>query len=325
MEQRNLGSLSVSAIGLGCMMIEGGYGSGLSRPEAIRLLHQAADRGVSLFDTAELYGPFTNEELLGEAFGGRSAQPCIATKFGARFQDGKPAGLDSRPEHIMVAVEASLRRLRRDRIDLLYQHRVDPQVPIEDVAGAVSRLIEAGKVGAFGLSEASAATLRRAHLVQQVTAIQSEYSLWSREPEGNGVFAACEELGIGFVAFSPLGRGYLTATVGGLDDPDDNRRNLPRFSEAAMAGNRELLALVQAFAERKTATCAQIVLAWILAQRPWIVPIPGSSRLQRIEENLAAAEIRFTPQELADFQAALSAIPVEGERYPEYLLAMTGL
>ena len=324
MQTRALGrsGLEVSAIGLGCMGLSYGYGPPTDRATAIALLRGAVDRGVTLFDTAEAYGPFANEELLGEAFAPIRDQVVLATKFG--FRDGKAGeGLDSRPAHIREVVEASLARLNTDRIDLLYQHRVDPEVPIEDVAGTVKELIDEGKVRHFGLSEAGVRTIRRAHAVQPVTALQSEYSIWWREPEDE-ILPTLEELGIGFVPFSPLGRGYLT---GAIDETttftsDDFRHNVPRFTEENRKANRALVALLTEIAERKGATPAQIALAWILAQKPWIVPIPGTTKMHRLEENLAAADLELTADDLDEIDRASRQIEVRGARYAESVQRM---
>jgi aryl-alcohol dehydrogenase-like predicted oxidoreductase len=324
MQTRALGrsGLEVSAIGLGCMGLSYGYGPPTDRATAIALLRGAVDRGVTLFDTAEAYGPFANEELLGEAFAPIRDQVVLATKFG--FRDGKAGeGLDSRPAHIREVVEASLARLNTDRIDLLYQHRVDPEVPIEDVAGTVKELIDEGKVRHFGLSEAGVRTIRRAHAVQPVTALQSEYSIWWREPEDE-ILPTLEELGIGFVPFSPLGRGYLT---GAIDETttftsDDFRHNVPRFTEENRKANRALVALLTGIAERKGATPAQIALAWILAQKPWIVPIPGTTKMHRLEENLAAADLELTADDLDEIDRASRQIEVRGARYAESVQRM---
>lgn len=328
MKMRKIGDLEVSAIGFGCMGLNFAYGQPLAKQDAIALLRSAVDRGVNFFDTAEIYGPFINEELAGEALAPVRDQVVIATKFGFKFDPvtGKQTGMDSRPEHIRAATEGSLKRLKVETIDLLYQHRVDPNVPIEDVAGTVQELIRAGKVRHFGLSEAGAQTLRRAHAVQPVTAIQSEYSLWTRDPETNGVLHTCEEFGIGFVPFSPLGRGFLTGTM--TKDTEigasDMRASLPRFTPAAMAANRSFVDLVAEIAARRQATPAQVALAWLLAKKPWIVPIPGTTKLSRLEENIAASELDLTPQDMQDIAVGLSALTVEGARYPERLLAATG-
>lgn len=323
MQQRQLGNsgLSVSAIGLGCMGLSFAYGQAPDRADAIALLRGAHDRGVTFFDTAEAYGPYTNEDLLGEALAPIRDQVVIATKFG--FVDGVLAkGLDSRPEHIRAVAEAALKRLRTDRIDLFYQHRVDPDVPIEDVAGTVRDLIAEGKVKHFGLSEAGADTIRRAHAVRPVAALQSEYSLWWREPEAE-ILPLLDELGIGFVPFSPLGRGFLTGTIGKDTrlEASDFRSALPRFADEARAANQALVDRIAAIAAGKNATPAQIALAWLLARRPWIVPIPGTTKLERLEENIAAVDIALTPADLATIDAALADIEVRGDRYPPQLQA----
>jgi len=328
MQKRRLGNsgLEVSAVGFGCMGLSHGYGRPLEKGEAIALIRAAFDRGVTFFDTAEVYGPFTNEEIVGEAVAPFRRQVVIATKFGFRIVDGKPAGLDSRPEHIREVAEASLKRLKTDVIDLFYQHRVDPNVPIEEVAGAMQELIREGKVRHFGLSEAGVHTIRRAHRVQPVTAVQNEYSLWWREPEKE-LLPVLEELGIGLVAFSPLGRGFLTGAI----TPDtqfesnDFRNQLPRFAPENRAANRRLVDVIAQFARRKGATPAQLALAWLLAKKPWIVPIPGTTRLARLEENLAAVHLQLSPAEVDELEAAVSRIPVHGERYPEELQKMVGL
>ena len=326
MQRRHLGrsGLEVSALGLGCMGLTSSYGQPPARDEMIALVRSAVERGVTFFDTAEAYGPFTNEELVGEALEPVRSQVVIATKFGFRL-DGS-GGVDSRPDHIRAVAEASLKRLRVEVIDLFYQHRVDPEVPIEEVAGAVRTLIEEGKVRHFGLSEAGARTIRRAHAVQPVTALQSEYSLWTRNPEAE-VLPTLEELGIGFVPFSPLGRGFLTGRMDETTpfDATDFRSNLPRFTPEARATNRALVDLLGAVASRKGSTPAQIALAWLLARTPWIVPIPGTTRLHRLEENLGAAEVDLTPEDLARIEDAASRITVAGERYPEAMERMAGL
>ncbi|GAA0479303.1 aldehyde oxidase [Paractinoplanes deccanensis] len=325
MQKRILGSsgLEVSAIGFGAMGMSRGYGPSPDRPEMIALLRQAVERGVTLFDTAEVYGPFVNEELVGEALEPFRGEVVIATKFG--FAIGAE-GVDSRPEHIREVADASLRRLRVDAIDLFYQHRVDPAVPIEEVAGAVGELIRAGKVRHFGMSEASAATIRRAHAVQPVTALQSEYSLWWRRPETE-VFPTLAELGIGFVPFSPLGRGFLTGTIDASTsfDDADMRRSLPRFSAEAREANQALIERLNEVAAGKGATPAQIALAWLLAQRPWIVPIPGTRRLERLDENLGAAAVSLTAEDLAALEEALAKVAVQGDRYTESMERMTNL
>ena len=325
MQKRKLGNsnLEVSALGLGCMGMSDSYGPPKDRQEMIALLRFAVERGVTFFDTAEVYGPFTNEELVGEGLAPFRGQVVIATKFGFKLEPG--GGLDSRPEHIKEVAEASLKRLKVDAIDLFYQHRVDPDVPIEEVAGSVKDLIQEGKVKHFGLSEAGAQTIRRAHAVQPVTAVQSEYSLWTRNPEAE-VLPALEELGIGFVPFSPLGRGFLT---GKMDentafDSSDFRSSLPRFTPEARKANRSLVHLLGEIAVRKKATPAQIALAWLLAQKPWIVPIPGTTKLKRLEENLGAVAVELTPDDLRDIDIAASKITVQGARYPEELEQMTG-
>jgi aryl-alcohol dehydrogenase-like predicted oxidoreductase len=327
MNSRNLGTLEVSALGLGCMGMSHGYGVFPDRNEMIALTRQAVERGVTLFDTAEIYGPYTNEAIVGEALKPVRPQVVIATKFGFNIDaDGKPApGLNSRPAHIREVVEASLRRLQTDVIDLLYQHRVDPDVPIEEVAGAVKDLIRAGKVKHFGLSEAAASTIRRAHAVQPVTAVQNEYSLWYREVEKE-LFPTLEELGIGLVPYSPLGRGFLTGKMDARTTfaSTDFRSNLPRFKPEALAANQALVDLLRKIAERKNATPAQIALAWLLAQKPWIVPIPGTTRLHRLEENLGAVKIELAQDDLRDIDTAAANIQLLGERYPEHLARMTG-
>ncbi len=328
MQTRTLGSsnLVVSALGYGCMGLEGVYGPGAGRQEGITIIRAAVERGVTLFDTAEAYGPFTNEELVGEALAPVRDQVVIATKFGFGINpDGTRYGLDSRPEHIRQVTEASLRRLKVETIDLLYQHRVDRNLPIEDVSGTVKELITQGKVRYFGLSEASAHTIRRAHAVQPLAAVQSEYSLWTRDPEQSGVLATCEALGIGFVPFSPLGAGFLTGKIDTTTqlDPKDFRSISPRFAPDARAANMAMIDLVKRVAERKGATPAQIALAWLLAQKPWIVPIPGTKKLSRLEENLGAVNVRLTPADLRDIEEATSRIHVQGERLPEAVLKLT--
>ena len=323
MKQRMLGNsgLAVSALGLGCMGLSYGYGPATEKSSAIALIRAAVERGVSFFDTAEAYGPFVNEELVGEALAPFRDRVAIATKFG--FKDGDVShGLDSRPERIRAVAEASLKRLKVERIDLFYQHRVDPEVPIEDVAGTVKALIAEGKVAHFGLSEAGAQTIRRAHAVQPVTALQSEYSLWWREPETE-ILPTLEELGIGFVPFSPLGKGFLTGAIdqGTTFDSSDFRNVVPRFSAEARAANQVLVDRLGAIAARRQATPAQIALAWLLARKPWIVPIPGTTKLHRLEENLAAAEIVLSADELQDIEQALAGITVQGARYPAHLQA----
>ena len=329
MQKRKLGksNLEVSALGLGCMGMSFGYGPAGDKQEMISVIRAALERGVTFFDTAEVYGPFTNEELVGEALAPFRDQAVIATKFGWKLDPstGKQAGLDSRPAHIKEVAEASLKRLRTDVIDLFYQHRVDPDVPIEDVAGAVKDLIREGKVKHFGLSEAGAQTIRRAHSVQAVTAVQSEYSLWWREPEEE-VLPTLEELGIGFVPFSPLGRGFLTGKMNENTtfDSSDFRNTLPRFTAEARKANQALVDLLGEIAKRKKATPAQIALAWLLAQKPWIVPIPGTTKLHRLEENIGAVTIELTPDDLREIDSVASKIPVQGARYPEKLEQMTG-
>src|SRR5213592_347695 len=328
MQKRELGKsgLEVSAIGLGCMGMSFGYGPPKNKREMIALLRAAVERGITFFDTAEIYGPFTNEELVGEALAPMRERVAIATKFGFKIgSKGEQAGLDSRPQHIKEVAEASLKRLRSDVIDLFYQHRVDPDVPIEDVAEAVKDLIREGKVKHFGLSEPGVQTIRRAHAVQPVTAVQNEYSLWWRKPEEE-VLPALEELGIGFVPFSPLGRGFLTGKVDENTrfDSSDLRSTLPRFTPEARKANRALVHLLGEIAKRKNATPAQIALAWLLAQKPWIVPIPGTTKLKRLEENVGAVEIELTRDDLREIESAASQIEVQGARYPEHLEQMTG-
>jgi aryl-alcohol dehydrogenase-like predicted oxidoreductase len=327
MEKRKLGrdGLEVSALGFGCMGISFGYGQPASRGDGIGVIRAAVDAGVTFFDTAEVYGPFTNEELVGEALAPVRDEVVIATKFGFRIENGKQAGLDSRPAHIREVADASLQRLKTDRIDLLYQHRVDPDVPIEDVAGTVKELIRAGKVKHFGLSEAGVQTIRRAHAVQPVTALQSEYSLWWREPE-KALLATLEELGIGFVPFSPLGKGFLTGNIDDTTafDPADFRNVVPRFTEANRRANRAFVEWLKTFAARKHATPAQLALAWLLAQKPWIVPIPGTTKRHRLEENLGAAAVQLSPDDLRDIDRAATQIEVHGARYPEHLQKMVG-
>src|SRR5437660_4113881 len=328
MQKRNLGNsnLEVSAMGLGCMGMSFGYGPAADKQEMISLIRTAVERGVTFFDTAEAYGPFTNEELLGEALAPFRNQVVIATKFGFKFgADGGQIGTDSRPEHIKQVAEAALKRLKTDTIDLFYQHRVDPAVPIEDVAGAVKDLIQEGKVKHFGLSEAGVQTIRRAHAVQPVTALQSEYSLWWRKPEEE-VLPTLEELGIGFVPFSPLGRGFLTGKMNENTsfDSSDLRSTLPRFTPEARKANQALVDLLGEIARRKKATSAQVALAWLLAQKPWIVPIPGTTKLHRLEENIGATSIELTADELREIENAASKIKVQGARYPEKLEQMTG-
>jgi len=322
MQKRKLGksNLDVSAIGLGCMGLSFGLGPAVDKQTGITLIRAAVERGVTFFDTAEVYGPFTNEELVGEALAPFRDQVAIATKFGFKIENGKQAGIDSRPEHIKEVAEASLKRLKTDRIDLFYQHRVDPNVPIEDVAGAVKDLIQQGKVKHFGLSEAGVQTIRRAHAVQPVTALQSEYSLWWREPEEE-ILPALEELGIGFVPFSPLGKGFLTGAINADTqfDKNDFRNIVPRFSAENRKANQAVVDLVSRVAQEKKATPAQVALAWVLAQKPWMVPIPGTSKLHRLEENIGAAEVELTSEDLRRIDHAVAKIPVQGERYPENL------
>ena len=330
MQKRRLGNsgLEVSAIGLGCMGMSFGYGPPADQQEMISLMRSAVERGVTLFDTAEVYGPFTNEELVGEALAPIRGEVVIATKFGFKPADdaeGRWSALDSRPEHIKDVAEASLKRLNVDAIDLFYQHRVDPDVPIEDVAGAVKDLIEEGKVKHFGLSEPGVETIRRAHAVQPVTAVQSEYSLWWRRPEGD-VLPALEELGIGFVPFSPLGKGFLTGKINETTtfDSSDFRNIVPRFTPEARKANQVLVDLLRTIGGRKKATPAQIALAWLLAEKPWIVPIPGTTKQERLHENLGAAEIELTSDDLREIESAASKITVHGARYPENLERTTG-
>jgi aryl-alcohol dehydrogenase-like predicted oxidoreductase len=329
MQKRKLGKsdLEVSAIGLGCMGMSFAYGPPADKQEMIALLRAAVERGVTFFDTAEVYGPFTNEELVGEALAPFRGKVAIATKFGFKLNPngGPPNALDSRPEHIRQVAEASLKRLKSDVIDLFYQHRVDPDVPIEEVAGAVKELIRQGKVKHFGLSEAGVQTIRRAHAVQPVTALQNEYSLWWRQPEAE-VLPTLEELGIGFVAYSPLGRGFLTGKIDESTtfDSTDFRASLPRFTPEARKANQALVDLLGRTAERKKATPAQIALAWLLAQKSWIVPIPGTTKLHRLEENMRAASIELTAGDLREIDSIASKIAVQGERYPENLEQMTG-
>ena len=328
MQKRMLGSsgLEVSAIGLGCMGLNYHRGVTPDRNEVIALLRDAVERGVTFFDTAEAYGPFTNESLVGEALEPFGGQVVIATKFGHDLAPGASGGLDSRPERIRAVAEASLKRLRVDAIDLFYQHRVDPNVPIEDVAGAVRDLIAAGKVRHFGLSEPGVQTIRGAHAVQPITAIQNEYSLWWRRPE-DAVLPACEELGIGFVPYSPLGRGFLTGSIDETTEftGGDNRSSLPRFAPEARKANRPLVTLLEDVGRRAGATAAQVALAWLLARQPWIVPIPGTTKLHRLEENIGAASIELTPGDLRHIEDAASRITVHGDRYPEAVEALSGL
>jgi aryl-alcohol dehydrogenase-like predicted oxidoreductase len=328
MQERKLGrsNLDVSALGLGCMGMSHGYGPAGDKQEMISLLRSAVDRGVAFFDTAEVYGPFTNEALVGEALDPFRRQVVIATKFGIKIDPSGQQVVDSRPEHIKQSAEGSLKRLRVEAIDLYYQHRVDPAVPIEDVAGAVKDLIRAGKVKHFGLSEAGVQTIRRAHAVQPVTAIQSEYSLWWRRPEEE-LLPALEELGIGFVPFSPLGKGFLTGQIdeNTTFDSSDFRNSVPRFAPEARKANQTLVDLLRAIAKRKNATPAQIALAWLLAQRPWVVPIPGTRKLERLEENIGALAVELTSDGLRELESAASRITIQGARYPEHLEKRTGL
>src|SRR5260221_7267926 len=329
MQKRKLGNsnLEVSALGLGCMGMSFGYGPAADKQEMVSVIRASVERGVTFFDTAEVYGPFTNEELVGEALAPFRGKVAIATKFGFKLDPntGKQAGLDSRPEHIKEVAEASLKRLRGDVIDLFYQHRVDPNVPIEDVAGAVKELIQEGKVKHFGMSEAAAKTIRRAHAVQPVAALQSEYSLWWREPEAD-VIPALEELGIGFVPFSPLGKGFLTGQIkeDTQFDKNDFRNIVPRFTPENRKANQALVELLGKFAQRKKVTAAQIALAWLLAQKPWSVPITATTKLHRLEENIGAANVELSPEDLRELEAAAAKIAVQGARYPEELQKMVG-
>jgi len=327
MQKRTLGTsnLEVSALGLGCMSMSFGYGPAGDKQEMISLIRSAVEHGVTFFDTAEVYGPFTNEELVGEALAPFRRQVVIATKFGFDCDGGKQGDLNSRPEHIKQVVESSLKRLKIETIDLLYQHRVDPNVPIEDVAGRVKELIQKGKVKHFGLSEAGLQTIRRAHAVLRVTALQSEYSLWWREPEAE-VLPALEELGIGFVPFSPLGKGFLTGKIS--EDTKfhstDFRNKVPRFSPENRKANQALVDLLGRFAEQKQVTSAQVALAWLLAQKPWVVPIPGTTKLHRLRENIGAASVQLTPEDLRELESAASKITIQGARYPEQLQKLVG-
>jgi aryl-alcohol dehydrogenase-like predicted oxidoreductase len=327
MQKRKLGksNLEVSAIGLGCMGLSFGYGPATEKQQAISLIRAAFERGVTFFDTAEAYGPNINEEVVGEALAPMRKQAVIATKFGFKFAEGKLSGLNSKPEHIRDYVEAALKRLRTDVIDLLYQHRVDPDVPIEDVAGTVKDLIAQGKVRHFGLSEAGIQSIRRAHAVQPVTALQSEYSLWWREPEAE-VIPTLEELGIGFVPFSPLGKGFLTGKISEDTqfDKSDFRNVVPRFTPENRKANQAVVDLIGSFAQQKKATPAQIALAWLLAQKPWIVPIPGTTKLHRLEENLIAVSVELSPDDIRQLDAAAAKIPLQGARYPEELQKLVG-
>jgi aryl-alcohol dehydrogenase-like predicted oxidoreductase len=328
MQKRKLGNLEVSAIGFGCMGISQSYGAPLPKAEGVKLIRAAVERGVTFFDTAEVYGPFVNEEVVGEALAPVRDQVVIATKFGFDIDPAtrENRGVTSRPERIRKAVEGSLKRLRIETIDLLYQHRVDPNVPIEDVAGTVKNLIAEGKARHFGMSEPGVQTLRRAHAVQPVTALQNEYSLWTRGPETNGILEACDEFGIGFVPYSPLGKGFLTGAI----DKDrklgdgDFRNTVPRFSREAMEKNQALVDLLRQFADANGATPAQIALAWLLAQRPWIVPIPGTTKLHRLEENIGAAGVELSDADLREIEQAAAQIRIEGERYAPQQLAMVG-
>jgi aryl-alcohol dehydrogenase-like predicted oxidoreductase len=329
MQKRKLGksNLEVSALGLGCMGLSFGFGPPVDKKDGISLIRAAVERGVTFFDTAEVYGPYTNEELVGEALAPFREQVVIATKFGFKIDPntGKQAGLDSRPSHIKEVAEASLKRLKTDVIDLFYQHRVDPDVPIEDVAGAVKELIQQGKVKHFGLSEAGVQTIRRAHAVQPITALQSEYSLWFREP-GEEVTPTLEELGIGFVPFSPLGKGFLTGKINENTkfESTDFRNIVPRFTPEARKANQAVVDLLGKLAEQKKATPAQVALAWLLAQKPWIVPIPGTTKVARLEENIGAVSFQLTPDDLRQIKSAVSKITVQGARYPENLQKMVG-
>jgi len=327
MQKRKLGksNLEVSAIGFGCMGLSFGLGPAVDKQTGITIIRAAVERGVTFFDTAEVYGPFTNEELVGEALAPFRDQVVIATKFGFKIENGKQAGLDSRPEHIKEVADASLKRLKTDVIDLFYQHRVDTNVPIEDVAGAVKDLIQQGKVKHFGLSEAGVQTVRRAYKVQPVTALQSEYSLWWREPEKE-VMPTLEELGIGFVPFSPLGKGFLTGKIseGTSFDKSDFRNVVPRFTPENRKANQGLVNMLGRFAQKKNATPAQVALAWLLAQKPWIVPIPGTTKLHRLEENIGAANVELSLEDLRELETAASRIPVQGARYPEELQKLVG-
>lgn len=326
MKKRNLGKLEVSALGFGCMGLSYAYGPATERRQAIDVIRTAVERGVTFFDTAESYGPFTNEELVGEALGPYREQVVIATKFGFDIApDGKRSGgLNSKPAHIREVAEASLKRLKTGVIDIFYQHRVDPHVPIEDVAGAVKDLIQAGKVKHFGLSEASASTIRRAHAILPVTAVQSEYSIWTRDPEPE-VLPMCEKLGIGFVPWSPLGQGFLTGKIDASTkfESTDMRAVFPRFTEEARNANQAVVDLLTRIAQRKNATPAQIALAWLLALKPWIVPIPGTTKIHRLEENIGSASVELTPDDLDEIDAAASKIPIQGQRLPESILRMS--
>ena len=326
MKKRKLGTLEVSAVGFGCMGLSYGYGPAVEKQQGVDVVRTAFDRGVTFFDTAEAYGPFANEELVGEALAPHRKQVVIATKFGFDIApDGRRSGgLNSKPEHIRQVAEASLKRLKTDVIDLFYQHRVDPDVPIEDVAGAMKDLIHSGKVKHFGLSEASASTIRRAHAIHPVTAVQSEYSIWTRDPEPE-VLPTCEELGIGFVPWSPLGQGFLTGKIDASTkfDSTDFRTAFPRFTEEARKANQAVVDLLKQIAQRKNATPAQIALAWLLAQKPWIVPIPGTTKIHRLEENVGSVSVELTDEDLDEIDAAASKIPIRGERLPESILRMS--
>ena len=326
MKKRKLGTLEVSAVGFGCMGLSYGYGPAVEKQQGVDVVRTAFDRGVTFFDTAEAYGPFANEELVGEALAPHRKQVVIATKFGFDIApDGRRSGgLNSKPEHIRQVAEASLKRLKTDVIDLFYQHRVDPDVPIEDVAGAMKDLIHSGKVKHFGLSEASASTIRRAHAIHPVTAVQSEYSIWTRDPEPE-VLPTCEELGIGFVPWSPLGQGFLTGKIDASTkfDSTDFRTAFPRFTEEARKANQAVVDLLKQIAQRKNATPAQIALAWLLAQKLWIVPIPGTTKIHRLEENVGSVSVELTDEDLDEIDAAASKIPIRGERLPESILRMS--
>ncbi len=328
MQKRKLGTsgLEVSALGLGCMGLSFAYGPPVEKKDGIALIRAAVEKGVTFFDTAEVYGPYTNEEVVGEALAPFRDKVVIATKFGFKFENGKQAGLDSRPAHIREVAEASLKRLKTDVIDLFYQHRVDDAVPIEDVAGAVKDLIKEGKVKHFGLSEAGVKTIRRAHAVQPVTALQSEYSLFWREPEENGILATVEELGIGFVPYSPLGKGFLTGKIDETTkfDSTDFRNIVPRLSEENRKANQAVVGMLYQIAGQKKATAAQVALAWLLAQQPWIVPIPGTTKLHRLEENLGAVNVELTAAELQQIHDAVRAMALQGARYPEHLQKLVG-
>jgi aryl-alcohol dehydrogenase-like predicted oxidoreductase len=326
MKKRRLGHLEVSALGFGCMGLNYGYGPAIEKQQAIDVIRRAFERGVTFFDTAEAYGPFTNEELVGEALAPHRERAVIATKFGFDIApDGqRRGGLNSRPEHIQQVAEASLKRLKTDVIDIFYQHRVDPDVPIEDVAGAVKSLIQAGKVKHFGLSEAGANTIRRAHAIQPVTAVQSEYSIWTRDPEPE-VLPTCQELGIGFVPWSPLGQGFLTGKIDAATkfESTDFRAAFPRFTEEARKANQTVVDLLNQIARRQNATAAQIALAWLLAQKPWIIPIPGTTKVHRLEENIGSASLQLTAADLEEIGVAASKIPIKGDRLPESILRMS--